>query len=172
MGINAFFPPKLFVILLSIVVSVSLFSLSPPTVEAKEFQRFFIKNLDNKRFDTRKHRGSPFVMSIFFTKCVPCIKEIPQLYTFMSENFPKVPLLFVDPLDEDSKNDIRKFAEELNVPAELFYKDSMGIVSKRFFGGGQFVFPVILGLQDLNYIFRFSGIDANIIAEIKSILKE
>jgi len=65
-----------------------------------------------------------------------------------------------------------KISRKINVPAELFYKDSMGIVSKRFFKGGQYVFPTILGLRDLSYRFRFSGIDANILAEIKSKLKE
>ncbi|MBC8257818.1 MAG: TlpA family protein disulfide reductase [SAR324 cluster bacterium] len=171
MRINSFFLQNYFLLLLLLAVSGSLFLHSTPA-EAKEFQRFFIKNLENKRFDTRKYRGKPYVMSIFYTKCIPCIKEIPQLYTFMSENFPYVPLLFVDPLDEDSKNDIRKFAKKLNVPSELFYKDSMGIVSRRFFAGGQYAFPTILGLRDLSYLFRFSGIDANILAEIKSKLKE
>jgi hypothetical protein len=90
----------------------------------------------------------------------------------MSEEYPHAPLFLIDPLDEDSKSDMLKFARKLNVPAELFYKDSMGIVSKRFFKGGQYVFPTILGLHDLSYRFRFSGIDANILAEIKSKLKE
>jgi hypothetical protein len=48
----------------------------------------------------------------------------------------------------------------------------MGIVSKRFFAGGQYVFPTIVGLRDRNYLFRYSGIDAEILAEIKSKLKE
>ena len=61
---------------------------------------------------------------------------------------------------------------KLNVPPELFYKDSMGIVSKRFFAGGQYVFPTIVRLRDRNYLFRYSGIDAEILAEIKSKLKE
>jgi|SaaInlV_100m_DNA_6_1039743.scaffolds.fasta_scaffold05227_4 hypothetical protein len=30
----------------------------------------------------------------------------------MSEEFPHVPLLFIDPLDEDSKSDIRKNFQE------------------------------------------------------------
>jgi hypothetical protein len=90
----------------------------------------------------------------------------------MSKEFPDVSLLFVDPLEIDSKADIRKFAKKLIVPSELFYKDSMGIVSKRFFKGGQYVFPTIVGLRELNYLFRYSGIDVKILAEIKNKLQE
>jgi hypothetical protein len=48
----------------------------------------------------------------------------------------------------------------------------MGIVSKRFFKDGQYVFPTIVGLRELNYLFRYSGIDAEILAEIKNKLQE
>jgi hypothetical protein len=36
----------------------------------------------------------------------------------------------------------------------------------------RFDFPSILGLRNLSYIFRFSGINANMLAEIQSKLKE
>ena len=160
-----------FMPLVLIALSGALFLQTAAPVQAEEVRRFFIKNLDNKRFDTRDQKGSPFVMSFFFTTCIPCYREIPKLYAFMSKEFPDVSLLFVDPLEIDSKADIRKFAIKLNVPSELFYKDSMGIVSKRFFSGGQYVFPTIIGLRDLNYLFRYSGIDAKILAEIQSKLK-
>ena len=161
-----------FKLLAFIALSGSLFLQTATPVNAEEVRRFFIKNLDNERFDTRNQKGSPFVMSFFFTTCIPCYREIPELYAFMSKEFPDVSLLFVDPLEIDSKSDIRKFAKKLNVPSELFYKDSMGIVSKRFFKDGQYVFPTIVGLRELNYLFRYYGIDAEILAEIQNKLQE
>ncbi len=159
-----------FMPLVLIALSGALFLQTAAPVQAEEVRRFFIKNLDNERFDTRNQKGSPFVMSFFSQLAFP-YREIPELHAFMSKEFPDVSLLFVDPLEIDSKSDIRKFAKKLNVPSELFYKDSMGIVSKRFFSGGQYVFPTIIGLRDLNYLFRYSGIDAKILAEIQSKLK-
>ena len=161
-----------FMPLVLIALSGALFLQTAAPVQAEEVRRFFIENLDNKRFDTRDQKGSPFVMSFFFTTCIPCYREIPKLYAFMSKEFPDVSLLFVDPLEIDSKSDIRKFAKKLNVPSELFYKDSMGIVSKRFFKDGQYVFPTIVGLRELNYLFRYYGIDAEILAEIQNKLQE
>jgi thiol-disulfide isomerase/thioredoxin len=161
-----------FMPLVLIALSGALFLQTAAPVQAEEVRRFFIKNLDNKRFDTRDQKGGPFVMSFFFTTCIPCYRGMPELYAFMSKEFPDVSLLFVDPLEIDSKSDIRKFARKLNVPSELFYKDRMGIVSKRFFKGGQYVFPTIIGLRDLKYLFRYYGIDSEILAEIKNKLQE
>ena len=45
------------------------------------------------------------------------------------------------------------------------------MVSKRFFDGGRYTFPTILKLRDLSYIFRYSGIDDEIVAEIHQKLK-
>ena len=44
-------------------------------------------------------------------------------------------------------------------------------MSKRFFDGGRHTFPIILKLLDLSYIFRYSGIDDEIVAEIRQKLK-
>lgn len=162
---------KLFTLSLMALFGSMLLHTAAP-LQAKEVNRFFIKNIDNKRFDTRKHKGRPFVMSFFFTTCIPCYREIPELHAFMSKEFPDLPLLFIDPLEEDSKSDIRKFAKFLNVPTELFYKDSMGVVSKRFFDEGKYLFPTIIGLRDLNYLFRYIGINSKILAEIKQKLQE
>ena len=45
------------------------------------------------------------------------------------------------------------------------------MVSKRFFDGGRYTFPTILKLRDLSYIFRYSGIDDEIVTEIRKELK-
>ena len=46
------------------------------------------------------------------------------------------------------------------------------MVSNRFFDGGRYTFPTILKLRDLSYIFRYSGIDDEIVAEILQKLKD
>ena len=45
------------------------------------------------------------------------------------------------------------------------------MVSKRFFDGGRYTIPTILKLLDLSYIFHYSGIDDEIVAEIRQKLK-
>ena len=87
----------------------------------------------------------------------------------MSTNYPDVPLLFIDPIKEDSKNDIKKFSKKLKVPLSYFYKDSFGSISKKFFKG-KMVFPTIVGIEGKRFIFRYNGIDDMTIAEIKTLL--
>ena len=130
--------------------------------------KFWIRSLEGKRFDSRKEK-SPYVLSFFFVNCIPCIKEIPELYKFMNTNYPNVPLLFIDPIKEDSKKDIQRFSEKLKVPSSYFYKDSFGTISKKFFKGTM-SFPTIVGIEGNKYIFRYNGIDDETIDEIKSLL--
>ena len=138
----------------------STFGQTPP--------KFWIRSLEGKRFDSRKEK-SPFIISFFFVHCPPCIKEIPLLHKFMSTNYPNVPLLFIDPIKEDSKKDIQRFSEKLKVPMSYFYKDSLGTISKKFFKGTM-SFPTIVGIRGNEYLFRFNGIDETILDEIKLLL--
>ena len=138
----------------------STFGQTPP--------KFWVKSLEGKRFNSKKQK-SPYVISFFFVHCVPCIKEIPELYKFMSTNYPNVPLLFIDPIKDDSKKDIQRFSEKLNVPSSYFYKDSLGTISKKFFKG-RMSFPTIIGISGGEYLFRFNGIDETQLDEIKSLL--
>ena len=135
----------------------STFGQTPP--------KFWIRSLEGKRFDSRKE-NSPYVISFFFVNCPPCIKEIPLLHRFMSTNFPHVPLLFVDPIKEDSKKDIKRFSEKLEVPLSHFYKDSFGAISKKFFKG-KMSFPTIVGIKGKEYLFRLKGIDKTQLEKIK-----
>ena len=130
--------------------------------------KFWIMNLEGNRFHSKKQK-SPYVLSFFFVNCVPCIKEIPQLHKFMSINFPNVPLLFIDPIREDSKKDIQKFSEKLKVPQSFFYSDTFGSISRKFFKD-KMSFPTIIGIGESEYLFRFNGIDKNILNKIKSLL--
>ena len=130
--------------------------------------KFWIKNMEGKRFNSKKQK-SAFVVSFFFVNCAPCIIEIPLLYKFMSTNYPDVPLLFIDPIREDSKNDIKKFSRKLKVPLSYFYKDSFGSISKKFFKG-KMAFPTIIGIRKNEYIFRLNGIDESQLEKIRSLL--
>ena len=150
-----------FIIILFLLVFLSpiesTFAQTPP--------KFWIRSLEGKRFDSRKEK-SPYVISFFFVNCVPCIKEIPDLYKFMNSNFPKIPLLFIDPIKEDSKKDIQRFSEKLKVPLSYFYKDSLGTISKKFFKG-KMSFPTIVGIKGKEYLFRLNGIDHTKLEKIK-----
>ena len=154
---------KITVILFLIVFLLpieSTFGQTPP--------KFWIRSLEGKRFNSKKET-SPYVISFFFVHCVPCIKEIPELYKFMSTNYPNVPLLFIDPIKDDSKKDIQRFSEKLNVPSSYFYKDSLGTISKKFFKG-KMSFPTIIGISGNEYLFRFNGIDKTKLDKIKILL--
>ena len=154
--------------LITIVFILFTFLFSVESSFAETPPKFWIKNLEGKRFNSKKQK-SPYVISFFFVHCVPCIKEIPLLHKFMSTNFPHVPLLFIDPIKEDSKKDIQRFSEKLKVPSSYFYKDSFGTISKKFFKGTM-SFPTIVGIKENEYLFRFNGIDETILDEIKLLL--
>ena len=143
---------------------IFLFPVEPAL--AKKPPKFWIRNLEGQRFSSNKQK-TPFVISFFFVHCVPCIKEIPELHKFMSTNYPDVPLLFIDPIKDDSKKDIQRFSEKLNVPSSYFYKDSFGSISKKFFKGTM-SFPTIVGISKNKFLFRFNGINEDILTEIRS----
>ena len=153
-------------ILLNLIICLSFSFLG--SAFAKDAPKFWIRTLEGKRFDTRK-QNQPYVISFFFVNCVPCIKEIPQLYEYMFSNHPDIPLLFIDPIKDDSKKKIDRFAKKLNVPKSHFYKDNFGSVSKKFFKG-KFAFPTIIGVSGKKLLFRFSGIDDETLNKIQSSL--
>ena len=150
-----------FFLLLTFLFPVESVIADPPP-------KFWMKNLEGKRFNSKKQK-SAFVVSFFFVNCAPCIIEIPLLHKFMSTSYPNIPLLFIDPIKEDSKKDIEKFSKKLKVPLSYFYKDSFGSISKKFFKG-KMAFPTIVGIEGNKYIFRYNGFDEETIDEIKSLL--
>ena len=90
-----------------------------------------------------------YVISFFFIGCVPCVKEIPALHEWIASNAPGVELLFISPIKEDSKKDIERYAERLQVPAKYFYSDPFGNVLRKFFPDkAQGVFPTLLGVRE------------------------
>ena len=153
---------------ITIIFLLLVFMFPIESTFGQNVPKFWIRSLEGKRFDSRKEK-SQYVISFFFVHCPPCIKEIPLLHKFMSTNFPHVPLLFIDPIKEDSKKDIQRFSEKLKVPLSYFYKDSFGSISKKFFKG-KMSFPTIVGIKGNKYLFRFNGIDETILEEIKLLL--
>ena len=153
---------------ITIIFLLLVFMFPIESTFGQNVPKFWIRSLEGKRFDSKKEK-SPYVISFFFVHCPPCIKEIPLLHKFMSTNFPHVPLLFIDPIKEDSKKDIQRFSEKLKVPLSYFYKDSFGSISKKFFKG-KMSFPTIVGIRGNEYLFRFKEIDQTQLDEIKSLL--
>lgn len=140
-------------------------------LQAAEVPDFWIRNLEGERFDTRSLEGRPFVVSFFFVACVPCRKEIPELHAFMTEEYPDVPLLFLNPLKEDSEADIVRFAETLGVPKSYFYRDTFSAVSRKFFSREKIGFPTIIGGKNGRQLFRFPGLPETALATIRQELR-
>jgi thiol-disulfide isomerase/thioredoxin len=112
--------------IITFVLLLLTFLLPVKAVIADSPPKFWIKNMEGKRFNSKKHK-SAFVVSFFFVNCVPCIKEIPVLHKFMSTNYPDVPLLFIDPIREDSKNDIKKLSVQFSTTPPLFKKSTCSL---------------------------------------------
>ena len=146
-----------------------LFLIPIDSIYAEQPPEFWLKSMEGKRFRSSK-QNSPYVISFFFVNCPPCEIEIPMLHQFMSTNYPGIPVLFIDPIKSDSKKDIKKFAKTWKVPLSLFYKDSFGSISKKFFKKGKMYFPTIVGIKGKKYLFRYSKIDKKILNEITSLL--
>ena len=98
--------------LITVIFLLLMFLFPIESTFGQNVPKFWVKSLEGKRFSSKKQK-SPYVISFFFVHCVPCIKEIPLLHKFMSTNYPDVPLLFIDPIKEDSKNDIKNFSKQL-----------------------------------------------------------
>jgi len=111
-----------------------------------EVRPFRIRNLAGERFDSRQATG-PVVLSFFFTRCPPCIREMPALHQFMQERGVTARLLFVDPYVRelgipdapDHERQIRRFVRELGLPETTVYFDELGTLAKKFARAG--VFP-------------------------------
>ena len=155
--------------LISSFLLLLLFLIPVDSIYAEQPPEFWLKSMEGKRFRSSK-QNSTYVISFFFVNCLPCRKEIPMLHQFMSTNYPGIPVLFIDPIKSDSKKDIKKFAKTWKVPLSLFYKDSFGSISKKFFNKGEMYFPTIVGIKGNKYLFRYSKIDKKILNEMESLL--
>lgn len=135
---------------------------------AQDAPQFWINNLQGERFDSQTHQG-PIVVSFFFVGCVPCIKEIPLLHAFMAKEFPHAGLLFVDPIRDDSQQDVEEFADRLGVPRAFFYRDPLSRLQRKFFSE-QIGYPTIVGVKNARRVFTLNGINADALERIRAAL--
>ena len=150
---------------------------------------FRIRNLSGELFDSRKYLGKPLVLSFFFTRCPPCIKEMPALYEFMLQEGRLEQLIFVDPyvkaleINEvpDTERQIRKFENLLNIPPERVYFDQIGTLLKKMSQGGAFpkakrigtmvVYPTIIVIDDSGkLILSLEGTGPGFLEKIRKVL--
>ena len=127
---------------------INIFSGSLQGMEPFDIRHFRISNLEDNRFDSRKALGEPFVISFFFTRCPPCWKEMPELFSYMKKEGRLHQLLFVDSYvkakgievddDPDTKRMIQKFIEKLKINPANVYFDSLGSLLKKFLRIGAF----------------------------------
>ena len=90
---------------------------------------FRIRSLSGDLFDSRKHLGKPLVLSFFYTRCPPCIKEMPVLYEYMLQEGRVEQLLFVDSYVKalnindvpDTERQIRKFVFRCGAAFQLVF---------------------------------------------------
>ena len=176
-----------------IIIFLLIFLLSLNEVslaqDRPQLPSFRIRNLSGELFDSRKHLGKPLVLSFFFTRCPPCIKEMPALYEFMGQEGRLEQLLFVDPyvkaleINEvpDTERQIRKFVNSLNIPPERVYFDQIGTLLKKMSQGGAFpkakrigtmvVYPTIIVIDDSGkLILSLEGTGPGFLEKIRKVL--
>jgi len=130
------------------ILFINIFLGSLHGMEPKDIRRFRIENLEGQLFDSRKALGEPFVISFFFTRCPPCWKEMPQLFSYMKKEGQLHQLLFVDSYvdaegievhdNPDTKRLIEKFAEDFKLNPANVYFDTLGSFLKKFIKIGAF----------------------------------
>ena len=127
---------------------INIFSGSLLGMEPFDIRHFRIENLEGKLFDSRKALGEPIVISFFFTRCPPCWKEMPELFSHMKKENRLHQLLFVDSYVEaegievhdnpDTKRMIEKYAEDFKINPANVYFDTLGSFLKKFIRIGAF----------------------------------
>ena len=150
--------------LFKLILILTIFCYYSPII-ANEAPTFWMSSITSERFNSKDIDG-PYVVSFFFVGCVPCIKEIPELYKFISKEFPDIPLLFIDPIKEDSLKMIKKFSRKLKVPKKYFYKDTFGSIAAKF-SMDKRGFPTIFGVNGKEYIFILKGLKEDSLRFIK-----
>ena len=74
----------------------------------KELPSFSLKTLDGEIIDLEKLKGKPTMINFWFTKCVPCIKEMPLLNDIKKKYENHVNFVAITYEDRDSVNTFLK----------------------------------------------------------------
>ena len=130
------------------ILFINIFLGSLHGMEPKDIRRFRIENLEGKLFDSRKALGEPIVISFFYTRCPPCWKEMPELFSYMKKEGRLHQLLFVDSYvdaegielseNPDTRRMIEKYVEKIKIDPATVYFDTLGSFLKKFIRIGAF----------------------------------
>ena len=130
------------------ILFINIFLGSLHGMEPKDIRRFRIENLEGKLFDSRKALGEPIVISFFYTRCPPCWKEMPELFSYMKKEDRLHQLLFVDSYvdaegielseNPDTRRMIEKYVEKIKIDPATVYFDTLGSFLKKFIRIGAF----------------------------------
>ena len=127
---------------------INIFSGILYGMEPMEIRTFRIKNLEGKEFNSSLARGESIVISFFFTRCPPCWKEMPELFSYMKKENRLHQLMFVDSYvdmvgievqdEPDTERDIKRFIRKYKISPANVYFDEFGSLLKEFIKVGAF----------------------------------
>jgi len=177
------------ILFLLIFFTIVLFNTSYSQQSNVKAPQFRIRNLNEDRFDSRNLKNDVIVVSFFYTKCPPCIKEMPELFNFMKEKGRLNNLLFVDPWVKamdingtpDDSTKLKRFANRLKISHKNIYLDVVGTLTKKFIQIGIFkkakkygtflVFPTIVVIDKKgNFAYILEGSNPQFLNEIRKYL--
>ncbi len=120
-------------------------------MSGKEFPAFNLTTLDGKVVSSENTKGKIILFNFWFTRCGPCIKEIPELNELVEE-FQSEDVLFIAPTFDDSiqvakfltrfdfdytlVSDVKDFCLELNIRSypTHFIINREGVIEKVMIG--------------------------------------
>jgi thiol-disulfide isomerase/thioredoxin len=126
------------ILLSALLLGVLLATSGVGWAQDKPSVRFRIRSLSGALFDSRQ-AAEPLVLSFFFTRCPPCLEEMPALWRRMQAQGREAQLLFVNPYvpelgiqdQPDTERRIREFVRKLGLPEERVFFDELGTLAKR-----------------------------------------
>ncbi|MDW7693948.1 TlpA disulfide reductase family protein [Flammeovirgaceae bacterium SG7u.111] len=83
----------------------------PSEKVGKKAPNFNIQTLDGKTLTSKNTKGKIVVLNFWFTSCMPCIKEIPELNE-VYESYKNNPDVVFASITFDSKSDVNTFLEK------------------------------------------------------------
>lgn len=117
------------------------------SMKGKVFPEFNLVTLDGEKISTENTKGKILLFNFWFTRCRPCIEEIPELNE-MVEEFERDDILFIAPTFDNSDQvdkflkrfdfeyeiiaDVKEFCLELNIRSypTHFIVNREGIIEK------------------------------------------
>ena len=96
----------------------------------KPIGTFHLKDLNNKKWDSKELKGKTVVINFWFTACRPCIMEMVYLNKLVAENKDSA-VVFIAPAPENEvqiKKFLKKYSFDYNIiPSSIDYITAMGI---------------------------------------------